>query len=37
MIDCMGKFYLKQMVFLDLYIKEDICVIKKMSLEVDFR
>ena len=36
MIDCMGKYYLKQMVFLVLYIKEHICVIKKLSLRVDF-
>ena len=29
MIDCMWKYYLKQMVFPVLYIKEHICVIKK--------
>ena len=36
MIDCMGKYYLKQMVYLVLYIKEHICVLKTMSLKVDF-
>ena len=29
MIDCMGKDYLKQIVFLVFYMKEHICVIKK--------
>ena len=32
----MGKYYLKQMIFLVVYIKEDICVIKKISLKVGF-
>ena len=36
MIDCMGKYYLKQMIFLALYLKEHICVIKKISLKVGF-
>ena len=35
MIDCMGEYYLNQMVFLVFYIKEHICD-KKMSLKVDF-
>ena len=37
MIDCMGKYYLRQMIFLVLYIWEHICVIKKISLKVGFK
>ena len=32
MIDCMGKYYLIQVIFLVLYIKEHICVTKIISL-----
>ena len=37
MIDCKGKYFMKQMVFPVFYIKEHICVTKKMSLKVDFK
>ena len=30
-IDCMLKYYLKQMIFLVLYIKEHICIIKNIT------